>query len=270
MNTEIVKAATVAELVTAYRLAVADLQEAFRLIGQAEERLKGAFVFKDGRRSIYFTTNRYSAAHVSSAHIDTVLELLRRDTWRFLFERLDIRRTMSIKRYEEWDKKMRDDWKDLPEITVENVNAFVQHQAASLPDLFEEAVVEVFEWLRPWRSEYKTNSLEEIGPKVILNGMIEDQRWSTKWRINYNRQQNLTALENVFSGLDGKGTVNKRYRSVLEDAIEASEDGRGETEYFAFKAYKKGTLHLRFKRLDLLKKLNQIAGGKNLKRRNTA
>ena len=59
--------------------------------------------------------------------------------------------------------------------------------------------------------------------------------------------------------------INKVYRSVLEDAIEASTERAGYIDLFAFKLHYNGNLHLEFLRTDLLKKLNMRAGGKNLR-----
>lgn len=77
-------------------------------------------------------------------------------------------------------------------------------------------------------------------------------------------------MENVFHALDGKGSISKSHRGLLVDAIEALEwrgDGRGETELFEFRCFRNGNLHLRFKRLDLLKRFNQRAGGKRLRQK---
>jgi hypothetical protein len=68
--------------------------------------------------------------------------------------------------------------------------------------------------------------------------------------------------------LDGKvqSTAAGHY-SDLENAIRACPaDGpcAGQTEYFDFKGYKKQTLHLHFRRMDLVRKLNAMAGGKRL------
>jgi hypothetical protein len=52
-----------------------------------------------------------------------------------------------------------------------------------------------------------------------------------------------------------------RGRSPLVAAIEAAEDGHGETAYFKFKCHKNRNLHLEFKRLDLVKQLNGLATG---------
>ena len=86
-----------------------------------------------------------------------------------------------------------------------------------------------------------------------------------KYRVRYDKsQQQLQTLENVFIALDGKGITGNGYRSDLENAIHASEDGTGQTEYFDFRAYKNGNLHLLFRRSDLLAELNRRAGGMNL------
>lgn len=42
-------------------------------------------------------------------------------------------------------------------------------------------------------------------------------------------------------------------------------EGKGETEYFRFKCYHNGNLHLEFKRPDLVQKINAIVGGLTLK-----
>jgi len=64
--------------------------------------------------------------------------------------------------------------------------------------------------------------------------------------------------------LDGNGTI-KTHRGPLIDAIEATKDGTGETEYFRFKCFRNRNLHLEFKTLDLVAKLNAVAGGMRLR-----
>jgi hypothetical protein len=81
------------------------------------------------------------------------------------------------------------------------------------------------------------------------------------FRVNYQREPQITAIDGVFHLLDGKG-VMKENRGPLFQAINASgRDGRGETAYFRFKCFKNGNLHLEFKRLDLVKQLNGLAAG---------
>lgn len=133
-----------------------------------------------------------------------------------------------------------------------------------------EAVEEVFDWLRPRNSRYKTNTEFEIGPKVILAYVVGDvDSWTTHYRVDHRYQKDLVALENVFSALDGRGSIAKgSWQSELADAINQTpvNVGRGETRYFKFRCFKNRNLHLEFKRPDLVDKLNQIAGGMRLSR----
>ena len=66
--------------------------------------------------------------------------------------------------------------------------------------------------------------------------------------------------------LDGKGPI-KTHGGPIHDATATltTWGQEAQTEYFAFRIHKCGTMHLRFKRLDLLARLNEIAGGKNLR-----
>lgn len=83
--------------------------------------------------------------------------------------------------------------------------------------------------------------------------------------VDYEDGQKLVALENVFLLLDGQGTI-KGYNSELENAIEdPANKGVGETPYFAFRCFRNRSVHLTFKRLDLLAKFNQLAGGATLR-----
>lgn len=101
---------------------------------------------------------------------------------------------------------------------------------------------------------------------MVLSRMVEIR--IGHWRVEHRQDQHLTALENVFSALDGKGQVSKQYYSQIFGLIDALPRGAecvGQTEYFAFRGYLNGTLHLTFLRRDLLARFNQIAGGRRLR-----
>jgi hypothetical protein len=85
--------------------------------------------------------------------------------------------------------------------------------------------------------------------------------WGRKsFRVHYNREADVTAIDGVFHVLDGKG-VMREHKGPLCRAIEASPDGRGETDYFRFRCFKNRNLHLEMKRLDLVRQLNLLATG---------
>jgi len=81
------------------------------------------------------------------------------------------------------------------------------------------------------------------------------------------------AWHGTLGNLDPSGPDGVRYGVLkgidISDDLDLSglvgEDGIGETDYFAFRCFKNGNLHLIFKRPDLVRRLNQIAGGKRLR-----
>ncbi len=79
-------------------------------------------------------------------------------------------------------------------------------------------------------------------------------------------ERNLAALDNCFHLLDGRGVAK-----YPEDAVTKINEAIGdkqwecETEYFAFHRYKKDSMHICFRRLDLVRRLNKLAGGNRLK-----
>jgi hypothetical protein len=124
----------------------------------------------------------------------------------------------------------------------------------------EEAAVEVYRNLRPpaW-NRHKTNSAFKVGRKAILCHRVQRAYRSGSFRVNYYYQDELRALDNVMHMLDGTGLSAYRDGDLCR-AIEAAEDGAGETELFRFKCFLNGNLHLEFKRMDLVDRLNEIGG----------
>ena len=157
-------------------------------------------------------------------------------------------------------------------ITGPNLIAMLEGTLAKMGQYIEDAVREVYDYLRPspecWRfKEYNTNqkSQFELSDRVILSGAIDTYR-GNHFSVNHYRHDMIRAIDNVFHTLDGKGLV-KTYDGELCNAIEKClrTEGGGLTTYFEFKCFKNGNLHLKFRRPDLVARLNQIAGGMTLK-----
>lgn len=259
------KRQTVAELVAVYEQAAESIRQGFALIAGAERRLNEAFTLGEWRD--LSVRDRYNRAQFNWGNPDDTLEILRRDIWRIIVDRLEIRRMLSVARAKELDAQLEKG--ELPDITVESVATFARGFAENLDRMLEEAVQEVFEFLRPRgrAAEYKTNSQLEVPRRVILTYMVETWGYhGHPFHVGYDRPSaQLRALENVFTALDGKGSITKTHNGEIIDAINRSTDGTGETDYFRFRACRNRNLHLEFKRLDLLARLNQIAGGARLR-----
>ena len=269
MNTALAHRATIRELVSAFEKAEREVRAAFAQIVAAEQAVNAAFGIVESFPSI----------HVSACgdqhwddfkNADAAVEIMTRTAWRNIVDRLELRRFMSIKRWEELEKQLYERGygkAKLPAITEDNVVAFAEGYYAQAREMLTEAVREVFDWLRPRPhttvGKLKTNTEMEVGERVIL-GYVVELGFTGGLRVRSGASsQQLIALENVFHGLAGRGTIAKGFRSDLENAIGQADEG--ETDLFEYRACKNGNLHLRFKRLDLLAKFNQIAAGKVLR-----
>jgi hypothetical protein len=254
-------------LVATYELTKQRIIDAVALLAAAEKDWDGAFALGNGIGHLRIRLNgRHSHHYVDTSpeSIHEALTLLKRDTWSALVDRLELRRLMSIERWKQLQKELESG--DLPEITVETVLAWGKQQIAALPTMLQEAVNEVFEWLRPRNTRYARNSEFEVPRRIALTGIA--RLWfSDRFSVDEHYRQHLIALESVFNALDGRGQIAKHHKSLLQVAIEERtlKDKRGETDLFEFTVHKNSSLHLTFKRVDLLERFNRMAGGKRLR-----
>lgn len=266
-STSLAHRSTVVELVAAFAQAEADVRHAFLLLAEANARLNAIFTLGATYKAIYIDASRDGHGDDFN-EVERTIERMARGAWGVIVDRLELRRAMSITRWEEMSKQLQHG--KLPPITEENVFAFARHHAGNLETMIREAVDEIYKWLRPRSGDYndglKTNEKNgrfTLGPKIILTGVVSrsySSYYSTRHGLT---TQRLMAMENVFAMLDGAAQVSKAHESQIEIVLKtAGKDARGETPYFRFQAYSNGNLHLGFRRLDLLARLNQIAGGK--------
>lgn len=261
MSTALAGRLTVEEIVTVYEAAEADIRRAFGVVAGALSRLDAALAL-DGHKFNLRRGRNYSH-DVSWEEPQEHIRELRRQVWRDLVERMEIRKLMSIAAWAALERQISDE--EPPPINVDTVKGMIDQFQADVPDMLQAAVKEVFEWLRPPSSGYKTNSEFEIGERVILRWVV--RREYGKWGVHYDSEQKLLALENVFAIVGGRVPQQTGYYSALSAAIKACpiEKCHGATEWFEFRGHANHNLHLRFRRIDLVQRLNAVAGGARLK-----
>ena len=264
---QIAQRSTVEQIVKTYLEAEQDIRKGCALVAQAVDTLNERL----GQTGRWDKLDFGRGHHGRFEFEDPEHQILglRRQMWRAIVERLEVRRMLSIQR-----SKALDDWlaKVEDEISVDNVMGFFQVYVRDLPDMLTEAVSEVYEWLRPHNSRHVTNTEYELGERVIRENCL-DLFWIRHLgapHVSEYSTPRFRALENVFSALDGKGSISKTYNGELCDAISKAKDGRGQTEYFEFRWFKNGNVHLKMRRMDLVEKFNRIAGGRRLKHDNEA
>jgi hypothetical protein len=259
ITTDIAKRETLAAMIGAYQQATGMVEQAYDILEQAQNTMRAMFLDRPGYRFSVTERNSTDVGKIASKAINSSIK---KDAWAVIVERMELRRLLSIQRRTELDSQIEKG--ELPDLTDENVLALFETSAANVNVYMKEAVQEVFEYLRPPQSRHKTNTEYELGKRVILTWQVEKGWGRGKFSVNYHREKYLTALDNVFHMIDGKGPI-KSYRGSLYDAITDSPDGTGKTDYFKFRCCMNGNLHLEFLKPELVAKLNAVAGGNRLR-----
>ncbi len=185
---------------------------------------------------------------------------VRRRAWRWLLANSGVELMLSNQRLEAFEENLRQH--EVPDPTPEAVMELLLSLDAQelLREMFEEA----FDYLRPGKSRwstYKTNEKARwrVPEKVILSGAVENG-YGGGFRVSRWAEPRLRVVDRAFHALDGRlRDMESAYKSPLVDAIQTG-DGRGETDYFRFRCFRNGNLHLRITRDDLRQELNRIAG----------
>jgi hypothetical protein len=142
-----------------------------------------------------------------------------------------------------------------PDFTEDNLLATLQGLCESRDTIFKSCVESCYRRLRPldWNRRHKTNIPWRVGPKVIIERVFGVWGW-------VDREDLLSDLDKTFHFLDGQGfpgypgNLLTTTRGAAQKKLPAFE-----TDYFTCRAYyKSGTLHVGFKRQDLLSRFNQI------------
>lgn len=153
--------------------------------------------------------------------------------------------------------------------TKENIENVLLSLIRNVENIFTEVIVDFFKEVTSYNmNEYsknihyyngwKTNSGYLMNSKIILPTYV-----SYYWTTDYNEQGNGT--RDLDYKIVTKMNEFKRVLSILNGGKESSDFklvdfSTFENELLKFKVFKKGTIHIWFKDLDLLNRLNLVAG----------
>ncbi len=266
---ELIPQHTAREMARVYREGIERIQELGREIAAQTKIMANAFEVQDGEDDIYrpgmFSLDfEFSGNRERVDSLERILVEFKRSAWRVLINRLGVINIMSVKKRNEFEEQLRRG--ELPEISEGTIIGILAGLCEQAKDFAREAALEVFDILRPrghWGGQYKTNNAFRVGRKVILGWMVEQGYGGHRFRVNHNREQQLTAIDGIFHLLDGQGIMREN-RGPLVRSINGSPTGQGETEYFRFKCFNNRNLHLELKRLDLVQELNLLATGERV------
>lgn len=171
--------------------------------------------------------------------------------WRKAFDLTGFKQLMDAEAVSEFEKSLSP---HPPEFTEANIiSTFASlHQDAG--HMFRRGIVNVF---RRLADKYKTNAAEpfKVGRKVVMSYMVDSGfQKGLRIRISYG-SEHLNDIDRVIKTLDGKEFKPRSLESDMNAAFTNTDPF--EDDYYRARAFKNGNLHLEFKRLDLLEKLNE-------------
>lgn len=150
-----------------------------------------------------------------------------------------------------------------------NINEIRLEMSQNLVKGIEECIIELFDELshrHAWYTEcehnihyyngWKTNKAWIINKKVIIPLNAFDNYFKEFRPTNYYTIRKLADIEKALNYLDGGLTVNRDMCIWLKNAEQIGQTKKIHLKYFDVTFYKKGTCHIEFTNLELLKKLN--------------
>ena len=258
MQTGLIKKDTVNDIVTRYQESIKEIKAAYILLERSDKRLNSITDFCN-----VFPKDCHIYGGIEKEVCDKVCQKIKGRIWRRIFNMTQAGELMTAKRRKEFDDAIEKP-ESLPEITHETITDFVKNLHDSAPEMVMEFIKETFNFLRPGQysaNQYKTNkkSQYELKEKIIKQYVMGASFGG--FAVRYDYEKDIQSMDNAFSMVDGKG-VSKFPGNALTAIRKAKQDGYSETktEYFNFKWYNNGNLHIRFRRMDLVDRINQIAG----------
>ena len=263
MPKELIERQTLSQLIDAYNDAVKRVTGAVQEIAAAKKILRA--------RLGSLHDNVFDAGRLSDHDFDSperlnksTEERIRAKFWSYSIKLTGIEDLMGPKELERMHDMMQDR-STLPVFDTDNILATLNGLVDSRPQIFIDSVLECYEWLRPLQyiPRHKTNyeATWKVPDKVIKEIAVEN--WGYGFRLMLDTARNLRHMDRVFHMLDGTGHPERPADLVskIEDTMINRRHAPQEvkTEYFKAKWFKAGTLHLWFKRADLLKEFNRIA-----------
>lgn len=187
--------------------------------------------------------------------MSTITRNLDRSIWRDLMQKSGMLALMDAQARKQWDNNLEGD--DIPEISEANILSTFEQLHSSKVDVFERGIINVFKGLS-W--DYKSNNPCQFGKKIIVNSLVDHNRWG--FRLNWGwRRDQLADLERMLFLLDGKPIPENRHDVTVrlsEHINQQSTPKIFDDAYFSIRYFQKGSAHITFKRPELIDRMNNI------------
>lgn len=264
---------TIVELVAEYNLIIQTGQETiigyyrnFRKVGkylglnaEAKER---NYSSGDLTTMMQGTLNRMTAA-------------VRTDFWRKTLDIPEYRERMTKKKRDEFEHQLTA--RCHMDFTESNIRQFFLNLVGSYEQTLTEAVLDLFDMFsdrHSWHNDnpneknvhyfngWKTNKAFKVGKRVVIpcRGGYRSAflGWSGQWDMSHDAAAFLDDIDKVMNYFDGMAPY-ERMSTAINRAFARGDTSGIESTYFRATCHKKGTIHLTFLNMDILRRFNVVA-----------
>lgn len=260
-------------------------KEAFAEYVKARAKLNyyaGEFLEQKGIDNLIINAEKEGKSDKVSIY-NTFVDELKRNAWSSIILKLGLERYMTSSVQKNFDQfKSAQSSFDL---TRENIRQLILMLCSSGDQILKQAVVDVFDIFTAYYNEnrcyvegWKTNSAWKVNRKVILPNFVS-LGYGSYFTTNHYRWQEYSDIDRAMCYLSGKRYEDfnelaepcspfahereRKYKMLsLQKSISRvpiGDSSEHESEFFKFRCYKKGTLHIYFKDEALWAKFNITA-----------
>ncbi|HBV97432.1 MAG: DNA methyltransferase [Peptococcaceae bacterium BICA1-7] len=221
--------------------------------------------FKDGGSTPILKLEVQDAEHATM--VNSYIEKVRYKYWEALFLSEEFSSMLTTKMRDQYMDRIRE-LKDY-DFSLFNIWQIREEISRNLLKSVEKTIIALFDdfshkwnWVNEtsrnihYYNGWKTNKAWVINKKVIIPNMCAWASWSGKLNYDYNIIQRLADIEKVFNYLDGGLTDHIDLRENLKQAEVKGQTRKISLKFFMVTFFKKGTCHIEFTNLELLKKFN--------------
>lgn len=223
-----------------------------------KKHIGGTISLSIGDKSKYSTINQ-----------NGFVELMRKKYWELLFNnpKFTAKLTSNLKdKYRGMVGKM-----GAYDFSLFNIQQIMVEMNAEMSQGVQDAIVALFDRMTSQHTYYpeciknihyfdgwKTNKAHKINEKVILpvHGLTADPYWSSNTINVREAEATISDIEKVFDYLDGNLTAEVDLHGVLERANTEKQTKNIPCKYFDVTLYKKGTMHIKFRNMELVERFN--------------
>ena len=199
---------------------------------------------------------------------------IRFDYWHKTLSLKEVKNRLTSKKQNEFDEALKT-YSNM-DFTENNIRTFILNIIGSYDQTIKDSITALFDEMTNYAfranrlyidnihyfNGWKTNDAFKVGKKVILPvncGYGHPWMSNGRWELDYSAEKYLRDFDLVMNYFDGG---NPNYVSIT-DALKAAflqwENNNIDSTYFKISVYKKGTIHLTFKDMNILRRFNVVA-----------